>query len=77
MNERIFLFDNEHDSIIWNKGEIITIKDDKVNYFKPNDLMDLVLMDFIIETMNLGLNDRNNIRNYIFDLYDEYKKINK
>lgn len=77
MEERIFLFDNEHDSIIWNKGEIITIKDDKVNYFKPNDLMDLVFMDFIMQTMNLGLNDRNNIRNYIFDLYDEYKKINK
>ena len=77
MEERIFLFDNGHDSIIWNKGEIITIKDDKVNYFKPNNLMDLVFMDFIMQTMNLGLNDRNNIRNYIFDLYDEYKKINK
>lgn len=73
MKDRIFLFNNEHDSIIWNNGEIITIKDDKVHYFKPNNLQDLVLMDFIMGTMHIGLNDRDNIRNYIFDLYDEYK----
>ena len=79
MKERTIIFDNHDDDfIIWStddkSAELICVKGDRVFYYVPNRLLDMVLFTQLMEKMNLGKNDQDNIRNVVMDLYDTFKK---
>lgn len=77
MKKREMLFDNGEDFIIWSTddkiAELICVKGDRVFYYLPNRLLDMVLFTQLMQKMNLGENDQNNIRNVVLDLYDAWK----
>ena len=81
MKERTIIYNSFNDMIIWstwsNGCEIICIHGDKVYYYVPNKLPDMILLTQLMERMKLGENDRNNIRNVVMDLYDEFVKNKK
>ena len=81
MKDRKVIYDDQENFIIWNEWEdgveIIVIYGDKALYYQPGQLLDMVLFTQILEKLNLGEYDRNNIRNIIFDLYDSWKGVNK
>lgn len=81
MKKREILFDNEEDFIIWSTddktAELICVKGDRVFYYVPNKILDMILFTQLMEKMKLGENDRTNIRNAVMDLYDNWKAANK
>lgn len=78
MKKREFLYDNGEDFIIWSEDdrsvELICVKGDRVYYYVPNRLLDMLLFTQLMERLNLGENDQNNIRNIVMDLYDTWRK---
>ena len=68
---REIIYQSEHDMIIYSNKEVIVVKDDKVKYLKANRLLDLICLHWYMEEMNLSENSRNDIVQYILDLYDE------
>ena len=80
MKERTFLYDDGENFIIWStddkNAELICVHGDYVYYYVPNKLPDMILLTQLMERMNLGENDRNNIRNVILDLYDSWRMNN-
>lgn len=81
MKERTFLYDDGENFIIWStddkSAELICVKGDRVFYYVPNRLLDMVLFTQLMEKMNFGENDQNNIRNVVMEKYDEWKAANK
>lgn len=77
MKTREMLFDDGENFIIWStddkNAELICVKGDRVFYYLPNKLLDMVLFTQLMEKMNLGKNDQDNIRNVVMDLYDSWK----
>ena len=82
MKERTIIFDNhDEDFIIWStddkNAELICVRGDRVFYYLPNKILDMLLFTKLMESMNLGKNDRDNIRNVVMEKYDEWKAANK
>ena len=81
MKERQFLFDNGESFIIWSESdkavELICVHGDHVYYYVPNKLPDMLLLSDLMTRMNIAENDQNNIRNYIFEMYDDFKLSHK
>lgn len=78
MKKREIIYDNhDEDFIIWStddrNAELICIKGDRVFYYCPGQLLDMVLFTQLMQKMNLGENDQNNIRNVVLDLYDSWR----
>lgn len=78
MKTREIIYDNQDENfIIWSTddkiAELICVKGDRVFYYVPNKLLDMVLFTKLMEKMKLGENDQNNIRNVVLDLYDAWK----
>ena len=78
MKKRLFLFDDGEQFIIWseheNGVELICVKGDTVYYYVPNKLPDMILFTQLMERMHISENDRNNIRNIVIEMYDDWKK---
>ena len=79
MIKREILWDNvDGDAIVWCQNnedvEITCISGDKEMYYDPDKLLDTVLFIQVMDKMHIGDNDRNNIRKYIIELWDEFKK---
>lgn len=77
MIRRHFIYDNGEDFIMYHKGQVIIVHGDRVNYFKPNRLIDLIIMHEVMERMNLNEQDREAITTCILDIYDEESGKNK
>ena len=82
MKERTFLYDDgDNNFIIWSTNddvaEIIAVYDDRVFYYLPNKILDIVLFTQLMEKMNISEDGRNGIRNTIMEFYDEWKAANK
>lgn len=77
MKEREIIYNSFDDMIIWSTWsdgcEVICIHGDHVFYYCPGQLLDMVLFTDLLKRMNIGSNDRDNIRNYVGELYDEWK----
>lgn len=80
MKKRSFLYDDGENFIIWSETdstvELICVYGDKVFYYVPNSLIDNVLFTQLMERLNIGENDRNNIRNIVMEMYDSWRKEN-
>ena len=77
MIRRHFIYDNGEDFIMYHKGQVIIVHGDRVNYFKPNRLIDMIIMHEVMERMNLNEQDREAITTCILDIYDEERGKNK
>ena len=78
MIRRHMIYDDGESFIQYHKGEVIIVHGDRVNYFKPNRLIDMIIMHDVMEHMKLNEKDREVITNYILNLYDlERGKIKK
>lgn len=82
MKKREIIFDNHDENfIIWSTNddvaEIIAVYGDRVFYYVPNKILDMVLFTQLMEKMNISEDGRNGIRNTIMELYDTWKAANK
>lgn len=89
MIKREIIWDNvAGDCMIWMQdnedAEVTCISGDKVIYYKPDDMFtfhddpDKLLHDAlfmgVMNSMKISEKDRNNIRKYIKELWDEFEK---
>lgn len=78
MKKREFLYDDGENFIIWSEDdrsvELICVKGDRVYYYVPNRLLDMLLFTQLMERMNLAEVDQNNIRNIVMERYDAWKQ---
>lgn len=77
MIKREIIYDDvDGNAIIWcqdnEDAEITCIYEDKEMYYEPDKLLDIVLFTQVMDSMSVGENDRNNIRKYITELWDEF-----
>ena len=77
MKMREIIYDDGENFIIWSECdegvELICVHGDKVFYYTPNKLPDMILFTELMKRLNIGENDRNGIRNYIMELYDRWR----
>ena len=69
---REIVYETQHDMIVFVNGEICVVNDDTVRWLKANSLIDLIALQYYMERMSLGDNDREGITAYILELYDKY-----
>lgn len=80
MIKREILWDNvDGDAIVWcqnnDDADITCISGDKEMYYDPDKLLDTVLFTQVMDSMNISDEDRNNIRHYITELWNEFNKV--
>lgn len=71
MIRRHMIYDDGESFIQYHKGQVIIVHGDRVNYFKPNRLIDMIIMHDVMERMKLNEQDREAITTCILDIYDE------
>ena len=81
MKKREIIYDDQENFLIWSEWEdgveLIAVYGDKCFYYCPGQLLDMVLFTDLLKRMNIGQNDRDNIRNYVLDLYDQWRGAKK
>ena len=77
MIRRHMIYDDGESFIQYHKGQVIIVHGDRVNYFKPNRLIDMIIMHDVMERMHLNERDREAITTCIHDIYDEERGKNK
>ena len=65
------IYDDGESFIQYHNGQVIIVHGDRVNYFKPNKLIDMIIMHDVMERMHLNEMDREAITTCILDIYDE------
>ena len=54
--------------------ELVCVYGDKVFYYVPNRLLDMVLFSKLMERMNISEDEQNEIRNTVGDKFDSWKR---